>query len=71
MSFSGATTVAPAADDDYYCHLHWLRTAVNLGIGVGDARFRVELEAAEQAKKKGGRKRKVEQAQVGEQVDLF
>ena len=48
-----------------------IRTAVNLGIGVGDARFREELEAAEQAKKKGGRKRKDEQAQVGEQVDLF
>ena len=48
-----------------------IRTAVNLGIGVGDARFREEPEAAEQTKKKGGRKRKDEQAQVGEQVDLF
>ena len=48
-----------------------IRTAVNLGIGVGDARFREELEAAEQAKKKGGRKRTHEPAQVGEQVDLF
>ena len=26
-----------------------IRTAVNLGIGVGDARFREELEAAEQS----------------------
>lgn len=48
-----------------------IRTAVNLGIGVGDARFRKELEAAEKAKKKGGRKRKGEHAPAGEQVDLF
>jgi hypothetical protein len=48
-----------------------IRTAVNLGIGVGDARFREQLEATEQAKKKGDRKRKDEHAQVGEQVDLF
>ena len=48
-----------------------IRTAVNLGIGVGDARFREELEAAKQAKKKGGRKCKDEHAPVGEQADLF
>ncbi len=49
-----------------------IRSAVNLGIGVGDARFREELEAAQQAKKKGGRKCKHEPAQVvGEQADLF
>jgi hypothetical protein len=48
-----------------------IRTAVNLGIGVGDARFREELEAAEQAKKKGDRKRKDEPAQDSEKADLF
>jgi len=48
-----------------------IRTAVNLGIGVGDARFREELKVAEQDKKKGGRKRKDKRTQVGEQGNLF
>jgi hypothetical protein len=41
-----------------------IRNAVNLGMGVGDARFREELEAAEQATNKDGRKGKEDHAQV-------
>ena len=48
-----------------------IRSAVNLGIGVGDARFQAEIMAAEQAKRNGGRKRKEAQVPVGQQVDLF
>ena len=48
-----------------------IRTAVNLGIGVGDARFREYLEAAERAKKQGGRQRKDHQPQASEPAELF
>ena len=48
-----------------------IRSAVNLGIGVGDARFQAEIMAVEQAKRNGGRKRKEAQVPVGQQVDLF
>ena len=48
-----------------------IRSAVNLGIGVGDARFQAEIMAAEQAKRNGGRKRKEVQVPAGQQVDLF
>ena len=47
-----------------------IRIAVNLGIGVGDPRFPEELAAIEQAKRRGGRRRKGEPAQVGEQLEL-
>lgn len=48
-----------------------IRTAVKLGIGIGDPRFGDEVAAIERAKKRGGRKRKNGQAGVGEQVDLL
>jgi putative transposase len=47
-----------------------IRTAVNLGIGVGGSRYHEELMAIEQAKRKGGRKRKEELSQFGEQLEL-
>ena len=46
-----------------------IRTAANLGMGVSDVRFREEIAAADEAKKKGGRKRKDKQPQ--QQIDLF
>lgn len=48
-----------------------IRTAVNLGIGVNDARFREEMERAQQAKRMGGRRKKGGDPVPGEQVDLF
>ena len=45
-------------------------TAVNLGIGVSDPRFREELAALEQARKKGGRRRGDDHAQVVGEGDL-
>lgn len=47
-----------------------IRTAVNLGIGVGDSRFGEELAAIDQAKRKGGRRRPDESTRAGEQLDL-
>ncbi|MEO8137092.1 MAG: transposase [Betaproteobacteria bacterium] len=47
-----------------------IRTAVNLGIGVSDPRFHEELAAIAQAKRKGGRTRKDELTQFGEQLEL-
>jgi hypothetical protein len=35
-----------------------IRTAVNLGIGIADPRFREALSAIEQGKRRGGRRRK-------------
>ena len=48
-----------------------IRTAVHLGIGVKDARFREEMERAQEAKRKGGRKKKGATPAPGQQVDLF
>ena len=41
-----------------------IRTAVNLGIGVDDARFREALAAMDLARRKGGRRHKDERAQA-------
>jgi len=48
-----------------------IRTAIHLGIGLKDARFREEMEKAQEAKRKGGRKKKGATTTSGEQVDLF
>lgn len=48
-----------------------IRTAIHLGIGVGDPRYREEITAIERAKRKGGRRRKEENAQGGKQVELL
>ena len=45
-----------------------IRTAVNLGIGVGE-RFPIELAAIEHAKRRGGRKRRDEQQPAGGQLE--
>ena len=48
-----------------------IRTAVKLGLGVADPRFGDALAAIEQAKKRGGRKRKDAHAHGGEQADPY
>ena len=48
-----------------------IRTSVNLGIGVDNARFSEQRRAAEQAKRKSGRKSNDANSLNGDQVDLF
>ena len=48
-----------------------IRAAVNLGIGVNDARFREEMVRADAAKRRGGRKKVDAAVKSLEQVDLF